>query len=108
MQDHVLRTVGWRRPSPTHAVRGELLGGSESTGLRTVARLLPVRAQAGVAGMRPPHPGQRSPRTVDALLVAVPEQVVRCAAPPSRTASSDRVSGPGRTTWTAARSRSTR
>jgi hypothetical protein len=76
VQDQLLLTVVWLRQYPTHEVLGYLFGVSDSTVSRTVARLLPVLEAAGMAGMRPPHPGQRSRRTLDALFADVPELVV--------------------------------
>ena len=76
VQDQLLLTLVWLRQYPTHEVLGYLFGVSDSTVSRTGARLLPLLEAAGQAGMRPPHPGQRSRRTLDALLADVPELVV--------------------------------
>ena len=74
--DQILLTVVWLRQYPTHEVLGYLFGVSDSTVSRIVARLLPVLEAAGVATMRLPHVGQRSRRTLDALLADVPALVV--------------------------------
>ena len=76
VQDQLLLTVIWLRQYPTHKVLDHLFGVSDATVSRTGARLLPVLEQVGLAGMRPPHPGQRSRRTLDALLADVPALVV--------------------------------
>jgi hypothetical protein len=76
VQDHLLLTVVWLRQYLTHEVLGYLFGVSDSTVSRTIPRLLPVLEQTGMAGMRPPQPGQRSRRTLDALLADVPDLVV--------------------------------
>jgi hypothetical protein len=76
VQDQILLVLVWLRQYPTQEVLGYLFDVSDSTVSRTVARLLPVLAAAGQATMRPPQPGQRSRRTLDALLADVPELVV--------------------------------
>ena len=100
VQDQLLLRLVWLRQSPTHEVLGYLFGVSDSTVSRTLPRLLPVLAAAGVAGMRPPHPGQRSRRTLDALLTDVPDLVVlidtfeqRVQRPPARAAADTLYSG---------------
>ncbi len=76
VEDQLLLTIVWLRQYPTHEVLGYLFGVSDSTVSRTIPRLLPVLEAAGMAGMRPPHPGQRSRRTLEALLADVPALVV--------------------------------
>ena len=76
VHDQLLLTIVWLRQYPTQEVLAYLFGVSDSTVSRTVARLVPVVEVVGVAGMRPPQPGQRSRRPLDALLADVPELVV--------------------------------
>ena len=74
--DQLLLVLVWLRQYPTHEVLGYLFGVSDSTVSRLVVRLLPVLEQAGQATLRLPQPGQRSRRTLDALLADVPDLVV--------------------------------
>jgi hypothetical protein len=75
----VLLTVVWLRVYPTSPVLGFLFGISHPTVLRTIARVLPLLEQAGRDTMRLPghgEQGRRSRRTLNDLLVAIPDLTV--------------------------------
>jgi hypothetical protein len=75
----LLLTVIWLRQYPTSPVLGFLFGISHPTVLRTLARVLPVLEQAGRDTMRLPghgERGRRSRRTLNDLLVAIPDLTV--------------------------------
>ena len=69
----------WLRQYPTQEVLGFLFGVSDSTASRVVARCVPALEQAGRDTMRLPghgERGRRSRRTLDDLLVAIPDLTV--------------------------------
>lgn len=75
----VLLTVVWLRVYPTSPVLGFLFGISHPTVLRTIARVLPILEAAGRDTMRLPEHGvrgRRSRRTLNDLLVAIPDLTV--------------------------------
>lgn len=75
----VLLTVIWLRVYPTSPVLGFLFGVSHPTVLRTIARVLPILEQAGRDTMRLPghgERGRRSRRSLNDLLVAIPDLTV--------------------------------
>lgn len=75
----LLLTVVWLRVYPTSPVLGFLFGISHPTVLRTIARVLPLLEQAGRDTMRLPghgERGRRSRRTLNDLLVAIPDLTV--------------------------------
>jgi hypothetical protein len=75
----LLLTVVWLRVYPTSPVLGFLFGISHPTVLRTIARVLPILEQAGRDTMRLPghgERGRRSRRTLNDLLVAIPDLTV--------------------------------
>jgi hypothetical protein len=75
----LLLVVIWLRVYPTSPVLGFLFGVSHPTVLRTIARVLPILEQAGRDTMRLPghgEPGRRSRRTLNDLLVAIPDLTV--------------------------------
>jgi hypothetical protein len=75
----LLLTVIWLRQYPTSPVLGFLFGISHPTVLRTIARVLPILEQAGRDTMRLPghgERGRRSRRTLNDLLVALPDLTV--------------------------------
>jgi hypothetical protein len=75
----LLLTVIWLRQYPTSPVLGFLFGISHPTVLRTIARVLPILEQAGRDTMRLPghgERGRRSHRTLNDLLVAIPDLTV--------------------------------
>jgi hypothetical protein len=75
----LLLVVIWLRVYPTSPVLGFLFGISHPTVLRTIARVLPILEQAGRDTMRLPghgERGRRSHRTLNDLLVAIPDLTV--------------------------------
>jgi hypothetical protein len=75
----VLLTVIWLRVYPTSPVLGFLFGVSHPTVLRVIARVLPILEQAGRDTMRLPghgERGRRSRRSLNDLLVAIPDLTV--------------------------------
>jgi hypothetical protein len=75
----LLLTVVWLRVYPTSPVLGFLFGLSHPTVLRTIARVLPILEQAGRDTMRLPGHGERGRRrrrTLNDLLVAIPDLTV--------------------------------
>lgn len=75
----LLLTVIWLRQYPTVVVLGFLFGISHPTVLRTIARVLPILEQAGRDTMRLPghgERGRRSRRSLNDLLVAIPDLTV--------------------------------
>ena len=75
-RDQVLLTVVWLRRYPLHAVLGFLFGVEETTALRTVHRVLPVLAAAGLDTMRLSDPGKGKRPNLDALLHDTPALAV--------------------------------
>jgi hypothetical protein len=76
---HLLLTVVWLRVYPTSPVLGFLFGISHPTVLRTIARVLPILEQVGRDTMRLPghgERGRRSRRSLNDLLVAIPDLTV--------------------------------
>src|SRR3954451_13673776 len=75
----LLLTGVWLRVYPTSPVLGFLFGISHPTVLRTIARVLPILEQAGRDTMRLPghgERGRRSRRSLNDLLVAIPDLTV--------------------------------
>ena len=70
--DQVLMTVIWLRQYPTNEVLGFLLGVSDSTASRTLARCLPALERAGKDTMRMPDPGRGRRKRLPALLKDTP------------------------------------
>jgi hypothetical protein len=78
-REQLLVVVVWLRVYPTSPVLGFLFGISHPTVLRTIARVLPILERAGRDTMRLPGHGQRgrrSRRSLDDLLVAIPDLTV--------------------------------
>src|SRR5437763_15406717 len=61
-QEQMLLTVIWLRLYPTMEVLGYLFGVSDTTALRAVGRVLPLREAAGRDAMRRPDPGRKGRR----------------------------------------------
>jgi DDE superfamily endonuclease/Helix-turn-helix of DDE superfamily endonuclease len=79
LREQLLLVVVWLRVYPTSPVLGFLFGVSHPTVLRTIARVLPILEQAGRDTMRLPghgERGRRSHRTLNDLLVAIPDLTV--------------------------------
>jgi len=79
LREQLLLVVVWLRVYPTSPVLGFLFGVSHPTVLRTMARVLPILEQAGRDTMRLPghgERGRRSHRTLNDLLVALPDLTV--------------------------------
>jgi hypothetical protein len=72
-RDQLLLALVWLRIYPTHEVLGFLFGVSDSTVSRLKTRWLPILAQAGRDDMRRVDPGRKHRRSLDELLLAVPE-----------------------------------
>jgi hypothetical protein len=72
-RDQLLLVVVWLRLYPIHEVLGFLFGVSDSTVSRLKTRWLPLLAQAGRDEMRRVDPGRKHRRSLDALLLDVPE-----------------------------------
>lgn len=76
VRDQLLLTVIWLRVYPTNEVLGYLLGVSDSTVSRVVARALPCLERAGCDTMRLPDPGRKHRRALCELLRDTPELAV--------------------------------
>jgi hypothetical protein len=74
--NQVLLTVVWLRTYPTNEVLAYLIGVSDSTVSRVLARILPLLEAAGKATMRMPDPGRKRRRQLDDLLRDTPELAV--------------------------------
>jgi hypothetical protein len=74
--DPILLTVVWLRQYPTQEVLGYLFAVSDSTVLRTIARVLPLLERAGRDTMRLLGPGKPHRRSLDELLKDTPELAV--------------------------------
>lgn len=74
--NQVLLTVIWLRICPTNEVLTYLIGVSDSTVSRVMARMVPLREAAGKDTMRMPDPGRKRRRQLDDLLRDTPELVV--------------------------------
>jgi hypothetical protein len=74
--NQVLLTVIWLRTYPTNEVLAYLIGVSDSTVSRVLARMLPLLEAAGKDTMRMPDPGRKRRRQLDDLLRDTPELVV--------------------------------
>src|SRR5215210_7361734 len=72
-RDQLLLTVIWLRLYPIHEVLGFLFGVSDSTVSRLKTRWLPVLAAAGRDEMRRVDPGRKHRRSLDEILLEVPE-----------------------------------
>jgi hypothetical protein len=72
-RDQLLLVVVWLRLYPIHEVLGFLFGVSDSTVSRLKSRWLPVLAHAGRDEMRRTDPGRKHRRSLDELLLEVPE-----------------------------------
>src|SRR5580765_2222013 len=75
-RNQFLLTVVWLRLSPIHEVLAYLVGVSDSTVSRVIARVLPLLEASGKDTMRLPDPGRKRRRSLDALLSDTPELVV--------------------------------
>lgn len=75
-RDQLLTSIIWLRVYPTHEVLGYLLGVSDSTVSRIIARVLPLLEQAGRDTMRMPDPGRKRRHSLDQLLSDTPELAV--------------------------------
>ena len=74
--NQILLTVIWLRTYPTNEVLAYLIGVSDSTISRVIARILPLLESAGKDTMRLPDPGRKRRRQLDALLQDTPELAV--------------------------------
>lgn len=72
-RDQVLLTVIWLRQYPTHDVLGFFFGVSQPTVGRYIERVLPLLEQSGRDSMKGHDPGRKRRRSLEALLVDVPE-----------------------------------
>jgi hypothetical protein len=72
-RDQLLLCLVWLRVYPTHEVLGFLFGVSDSTVSRLKTRWLPLLAQAGRDDMRRVDPGRKHRRSLDEVLLDVPE-----------------------------------
>jgi hypothetical protein len=72
-RDQVLLALVWLRLYPTHEVLGFLFGVSDSTVSRLKTRWLPLLAQAGRDEMQRVDPGRKHRRSLDEILLEVPE-----------------------------------
>lgn len=75
-RDQVLLTIIWLRQYPTNEVLGYLVGVSDSTVSRVVARVIPILEAVGRDTMRLPDPGRKRRRSLDSLLAETPELAV--------------------------------
>jgi hypothetical protein len=73
LRDEFLLTVIWLRPYFMQEALGYFFGVSDTTALRTIERVLPVREQAGRATLRQPLPSRRQRLGVAEALRAFPE-----------------------------------
>ena len=74
--NQILLTVIWLRSYPTNEVLAYLIGVSDSTVSRVLARILPLLEAAGKDTMRLPDPGRKRRRQLDDLLRATPALAV--------------------------------
>jgi hypothetical protein len=74
--NQLLLTVIWLRIYPTNEVLAYLMGVSDSTVSRVIARLVPLLEAAGKDTMRLPDPGRKRRRQLDELLRDTPELAV--------------------------------
>ena len=74
--NQVLLTVVWLRTYPTNEVLAYLMGVSDSTVSRVLARILPLLETAGKDTMRMPDPGRKRRRQLDDLLRETPALAV--------------------------------
>jgi hypothetical protein len=74
--NQILLTVIWLRTYPTNEVLAYLLGVSDSTVSRVLARILPLLSAAGKDTMRLPDPGRKRRRQLDELLRETPALAV--------------------------------
>jgi hypothetical protein len=72
-RDQLLLTLVWLRVYPTHEVLGFLFGVSDSTVSRLKTRWLPLLAEAGRNEMRRVDPGRKHRRSLDEVLLEIPE-----------------------------------
>jgi hypothetical protein len=70
--NQILLTVIWLRTYPTNEVLAYLMGGSDSTVSRAIARIVPLLAAAGKDTMRMPDPGRKRRKQLDELLRDTP------------------------------------
>jgi hypothetical protein len=71
-----LLTVIWLRTYPTNEVLAYLMGVSDSTVSRVLARMVPLLEAAGTDTMRMPDPGRKRRRQLDELLRDTPDLAV--------------------------------
>lgn len=74
--NQVLLSVVWLRTYPTNEVLAYLMGVSDSTISRVLARMLPLLSTAGKDTMRLPDPGRKRRRQLDELLRDTPALAV--------------------------------
>jgi hypothetical protein len=74
--NQLLLTVVWLRTYPTNEVLAYLMGVSDSTVSRVLARVLPLLEAAGKATMRLPDPARKRRRQLDDLLRDTPALAV--------------------------------
>ena len=74
--NQILLTVIWLRTYPTNEVLAYLIGVSDSTISRVLARILPLLEAAGKDTMRMPDPGRKRRRQLDELLRETPALAV--------------------------------
>ena len=74
--NQILLTVIWLRTYPTNEVLAYLIGVSDSTISRVLARTVPLLEAAGKDTMRLPDPGRKRRRQLDELLRDTPELAV--------------------------------
>lgn len=74
--NQLLLTVIWLRTYPTNEVLAYLMGVSDSTISRVIARILPLLEASGKDTMRLPDPGRKRRKTLDTLLNETPELAV--------------------------------
>lgn len=74
--NQVLLTVIWLRTYPTNEVLAYLIGVSDSTVSRVLARMLPLLEAAGKDTMRMPDPGRKRRKQLDDLLRDTPALAV--------------------------------
>ena len=72
-RDRLLLTVIWLRQYPTHDVLGYLFGVSQPTVGRYLEHVLPILSQSGRDSMRRSDLGRKRRRSLEMLLVDVPE-----------------------------------
>jgi hypothetical protein len=70
--NQILLTVIWLRIYPTNEVLAYLMGVSDSTVSRIIARIVPLLEAAGKDTMRMPDPGRKRRRQLDELLRDTP------------------------------------